>query len=64
MLLREKKCNIVLENFKRKQIIGCNISNLGLKTFSCEHSVTGRQPSCCIVLGINQPRYEVLFFVK
>lgn len=43
-LLRKKKRNITVENFKRKQVGGCNISNLGVKTFSCEHSVIGRKP--------------------
>lgn len=41
-LLRKKKRNIIGENFKRKQVGGCNISNLGVKT--CEHSVIGRKP--------------------
>lgn len=48
-LLREQKHKTVAENFKRKQIVGNNVSNLGLKTTSCEHLLIGRKPSYCVV---------------
>lgn len=53
MLLREKNPNIIVEDFQRRWIIGCNISNLRLNTFTCEHSVMGR--SLAVVLCGYEP---------